>query len=89
MNVAEVQKLQQDIAIANDKLSQAKAIVESAKQKQDEILKANNVSSIEELQELVSSKESELNKMILAAKMYLAKVNPIIDEVNNKTNELL
>lgn len=89
MNVAEVQKLQQDIAIANDKLVQAKATVESAKQKQEEILKANNVSSLEELQELVTAKEAELNKLILAARMYLAKVNPIIEEVKAKTNELL
>ena len=89
MNVAEVQKLQQDIAIANDKLVQAKATVESAKQKQEEILKANGVSSYEELQELVNNKQAELNKLILAARMYLAKVNPIIEEVKNKTNELL
>ena len=60
MDIREVEQLKQKIDNTNERLVYAKAQVESAKLRQAEILKECNCNSVEELQQLVSIKEQEL-----------------------------
>lgn len=85
MNLQEVQQLKQSIDNANNRLLVAKTQIESAKQRQAEILKEYNCNSIEELQKLKEDKEAEINKLIQQANQYLNVVNPIISEVEKVT----
>ena len=83
MDIKEIELLKQKLDSTNERLVYAKAQVESAKQRQQEILKECNCNTVEELQQLVSSKEQELQQLMNAANQYIENTLPIIEQVES------
>lgn len=81
MDIREVEQLKQKIDNTNERLVYAKAQVESAKLRQAEILKECNCNSVEELQQLVSVKEQELQTLVNAANKYIQDTLPLVEQV--------
>ena len=81
MDIREVEQLKQKIDNTNERLVYAKAQVESAKLRQAEILKECNCNSVEELQQLVSIKEQELQTLVNAANKYIQDTLPLVEQV--------
>lgn len=85
MNIQEVELLKQNIKTTNERLIYANSQIESAKTRLAEILKEYNCSSVEELTKLCADKEAELQKLIVAAKQYIERVTPVIEQVEAMT----
>lgn len=81
MDIREVEQLKQKIDNTNERLVYAKAQVESAKLRQAEILKECNCNSVDELQQLVSVKEQELQTLVNAANKYIQDTLPLVEQV--------
>lgn len=85
MNIQEVENLKKSLENTNERLIYAKSQIEAAKQRQAEILKEYNCSSVEQLEDLLRSKEQELQVLVNAAQKYIQDTLPVIEQVEAMT----
>lgn len=85
MNIQEVENLKKSIDNVNERLIYAKSQIESAKQRQAEILKEYNCSTVEELEALQAKKEQELQFLMNAANEYIRETLPVVEQVEAMT----
>lgn len=86
MNIQEVESLKQNIDNTNQRLAVIKAQVESAKQRQQEILNQYGCATFTDFQAVLKSKEDELGMLVQAAQKYLNEVQPLLSQAEGIIN---
>ena len=85
MEIKEVEALKQRIDSINERLIYAKSQVESAKIRQQEILKEHDCETLEALRQVCLAREQQLQVLVNAANKYIDETLPVLEKIEAMT----